>query len=96
MITLSWARNLQHVSWNVSNPVCQVTCSSLKTVGKDGISRPPNDLGRYSRDASAHPGSPLHIFRYSLAGGSKVHSAHVRGRSAMVSSQLRRGIRASL
>ena len=28
--------------------VYRVTCSSLKTVGKDGISRPPNDLERYS------------------------------------------------
>ena len=65
-------------------------------VGKDGISRPPNDLGRYSRDGSAHLGSPRHIFRYFLAGGSKVRSTHVRGRSAMVSSQLRQGIRASL
>ena len=79
-----------------ANPVYLVTCSFLKTVGKDGISRPPNDLGRYSRDGSAHLGSPLHIFRYFLASGSKVRSIHVRGRSAMVSSQLRRGIRASL
>ena len=96
MITLSWARNLQCVSRDVSSPVCQVTCSFLKTVGNDGISRPPNDLGRYSRDGSAHLGSPLHIFRYFLAGGSKVRSTNVRGRSAMVSSQLRQGIRASL
>ena len=85
-----------YVSRDVSNPVYQVTCSFLKRVGKDGISRPPNDLERFSQDGSVHLGSPRHIFRYFLAGGSKVCSTHVRGRSAMVSSQLRRGIRTPL
>ena len=91
-----WARNLQHASEDVNNLEYQVACSFLKTVGKDGIERPPIDLGRYSQDGSAHLGSPVQILRYFLACGSQVRSPHVMGRSAMVRSQLRRGIRASL
>ena len=76
--------------------IFSIACSFLKTAGKDGISRLPNDLGRYSQDGSAHLGSPVQILRYYLACGSKVRSTHVMGRSAMVRSQLRCTIRASL